>query len=104
MGTFINLSTISLVYSGIPSVPETFIRKSGNGSLYTYKVYGTAGQSVEVRGGFVGDTWEDMQQIAVLTVNDPNPVDNPQSAVVQHTWPVLAVQGAAQVKIARGHA
>lgn len=98
MGTFINLSTISLVYSGIPSVPETFIRKSGNGSLYTYKVYGTAGQSVEVRGGFVGDTWENMANICTLTVGQ---ID---SAVVQHTWPVLAVQGAAQVKIARGNA
>ena len=68
------------------------------GSTYTYRAYGTAGQSVEVRGGFVGDTWENMQQIAVLTVGGT------QSAVVQHTWPVLAVQGVAQVKIARGNA
>lgn len=70
----------------------------GSGSVYTYRAYGTAGQTVEVRGGFFGDAWADMQQIAVLTVGGT------QSAVVQHTWPVLAVQGAAQVKIARGHA
>lgn len=74
------------------------IRQNGTGSVYTYRVYGTAGQSVEVRGGFAGDAWADMEWICTLTVGGT------QSAVVQHTWPVLAVQGDAQVKIARGSA
>lgn len=74
------------------------VAQNGTGSVYTYRAYGTAGQTAEVRGGFAGDAWADMQQIALLTVGGD------QSAVVQHTWPVLAIDGAAQVKIARGHA
>lgn len=76
----------------------------GSGSVYTYRAYGTAGQTVEVRGGFVGDAWADMQQVCVLTVGDPDSVNNPQSTVRQHTWPVLMVDGDARIKIARGAA
>ncbi len=72
----------------------------GSGSVYTYRLYGTAGTTGEVRGGFVGDAWADMQVICTLTVGDPNPDTNPQSAVVQHTWPVLMING--NIKVARG--
>lgn len=75
------------------------VAQNGTGSVYTYRAYGTAGQTAEVRGGFAGDDWEDMQQITVLTVGGDE-----QSDVAQHTWPLLAVQGDAQVKIARGQA
>lgn len=71
----------------------------GSGSVYTYRAYGTAGQTVEVRGGFVGDAWADMQQVCVLTVGG-----TVQSAVLQHSWPVLMVDGTASIKIARGEA
>lgn len=90
-------TNIFTVFDGTVSTPTT-ISLHGLGSVYTYRAYGTAGQTVEVRGGFVGDTWADMQQIAVLTVGGT------QSAVVQHTWPLLAIDGTAQVKIARGNA
>lgn len=90
-------TNIFTVFDGTVSTPTT-ISLHGLGSVYTYRAYGTAGQTVEVRGGFVGDAWADMQQIAVLTVGGT------QSAVVQHTWPLLAIDGTAQVKIARGNA
>lgn len=70
----------------------------GSGSVYTYRAYGSAGQTVEVRGGFPDDTWDDMELIAVLTV------DGTRSAVLQHSWPVLMVDGTASIKIARGEA
>ena len=90
-------TNIFTIFNGSASSP-VFVEPKGVGSVYTYRAYGTAGQTAEVRGGFVGDAWADMQQIAVLTVGST------QSAVVQHTWPVLAVEGAAQLKIARGAA
>jgi len=96
----VHVGGISVLYDeGVAADRTIYVKPSDTGgSVYTYRAYGTAGQSVEVRGGFAGDTWADMQQISVLTVGGT------QSAVVQHTWPVLAVQGAAQVKIARGNA
>jgi len=94
---FIEITEVMQIYSGVPSSSET-TPVGGDGSIYTYKAYGTAGQSVEVRGGFAGDAWADMEVIAVLTVGGR------QSAVAQHTWPVIAAQGAATLKIARGAA
>lgn len=70
----------------------------GGGSVYTYRAYGTAGQTVEIRGGWPDDAWADMEWICTLTVGGT------QSAVVQHTWPVIAVDGSATLKIARGNA
>ncbi|MEC7118656.1 MAG: hypothetical protein VXW65_01980 [Pseudomonadota bacterium] len=90
-------TSIFMVFSGEAATP-VIIEPSGTGSVYTYRAYGTAGQTVEVRGGFAGDDWEDMETIVTLTVGGT------QSAVLQHTWPVLAVQGDARVKIARGAA
>lgn len=78
----------------------TTVLTSGKGTIFTYRVYGTAGQTGEVRGGFSGDLWEDMQQICVLTVADPNPVSNPQTAHSRAAFPVLMVQG--NIKIGRG--
>ena len=75
---------------------------SGSGSVFTYRLYGANGTTGEVRGGFIGDSWADMQTVCTLVVADPDPKKNPQSAVVQHTWPVLMVNG--NIKIARGNA
>lgn len=100
MADVVHVGGISVLYDeGVAADRTIYVKPSdGGGSVYTYRAYGTAGQTVEIRGGFADDAWADMQQIVVLTVGGT------QSAVVQHTWPVLAVQGAAQVKIARGNA
>lgn len=99
MADVLHVGGISVLYDDTATDQVIYVKPSGgSGSVYTYRAYGTASQTAEVRGGFVGDAWADMQQIVVLTVGGT------QSAVVQHTWPVLAVQGAAQVKIARGNA
>ena len=92
----IALANVKLIYDGIPADGALITVGDGVGSVYTCRAYGTAGQTVEIRGGFPDDAWADMQQIAVLTVGAD------QSAVTQHAWPVLAVQGAARLKIARG--
>jgi hypothetical protein len=99
MATKIKVNGIRVIYDDTsPSNPTFIPRDVAGGTVFTYRAYGTAAQTVEIRGGFPSDAWEDMQQIVVLTVGGT------QSAVVQHTWPVLAVQGVAQVKIARGNA
>jgi hypothetical protein len=100
MADVVHVGGISVLYDeGVAADRTIYVKPSDTGgSVYTYRAYGTAGQTVEIRGGFTGDAWAAMQQIAVLTVGGT------QSAVVQHTWPVLAVQGVAQVKIARGNA
>lgn len=100
MADVVHVGGISVLYDeGVAADRTIYVKPSDEGgSVHTYRAYGTAGQTAEVRGGFVGDAWADMQQIAVLTVGGT------QSAVVQHTWPVLAVEGAAQLKIARGAA
>lgn len=91
-------TNIFTVFDGTVSTPTT-ISLHGSGSVYTYRAYGTAGQTVEVRGGFPGDAWEDMQELCILTVGG-----TVQSAVLQHSWPVLMVDGTATIKIARGEA
>ncbi|MEC7120593.1 MAG: hypothetical protein VXW65_11930 [Pseudomonadota bacterium] len=98
MTDLVHVGGISVLYENTAADRTIYVKPSGTGSVYTYKVYGTAGQTAEVRGGFAGDEWEDMEWICTLTVGGT------QSAVLQHTWPVLAVDGDAQVKIARGHA
>lgn len=98
MARLINIGDVSVVYSGATTGTQVPI-KAGNGSVFTYRAYGTTGQSAEVRGGFPDDTWETMQQICVLTVGG-----SVQSAVLQHSWPVLMVDGTASIKIARGEA
>jgi len=77
------------------------VAQNGTGSVYTYKVYGTAGQTAEIRGGFAGDEWEDMQHIATLTVDAADPIVAPRSTTRIHAWPMLAVSGTARLKIAR---
>lgn len=100
MADVVHVGSISVLYDeGVAADRTIYVKPSdGGGSVYTYRAYGTAGQTAEVRGGFVGDDWEGMESIVTLTVGGV------QSKVLQHTWPVLAVDGAAQVKIARGHA
>lgn len=98
MARLINVGDVSVVYSGATTGTQVPI-KAGKGSVFTYCAYGTTGQSVEVRGGFPSDAWADMQQLCVLTVGG-----TVQSAVLQHSWPVLMVDGAASIKIARGEA
>lgn len=98
MARLINVGDVSVVYSGATTGTQVPI-KAGKGTVFTYRAYGTTGQSVEVRGGFPSDAWADMQQLCVLTVGG-----SVQSAVLQHSWPVLMVNGAASIKIARGAA
>lgn len=98
MARLINVGDVSVVYSGATTGTQVPI-KAGKGTVFTYRAYGTTGQSVEVRGGFPSDAWADMQQLCVLTVGG-----SVQSAVLQHSWPVLMVNGAASIKIARGEA
>lgn len=99
MQTIKMVSGIQPFFDSATADENTFIvAQNGSGSVYTYRAYGTAGQTAEVRGGFAGDDWEDMESIVTLTVGGV------QSKVLQHTWPVLAIDGAAQVKIARGAA
>lgn len=99
MKTIKMVSGVQPFFDSATAEANTFIvAQNGTGSVYTYHAAGTAGQTAEVRGGFAGDDWEDMETIVTLTVGGT------QSAVLQHTWPVLAVQGDAQLKIARGSA
>lgn len=98
MARLINVGGVAVVYSGTTTGTQVPI-KAGKGTVFTYRAYGTTGQSVEVRGGFPGDAWEDMQELCVLTVGG-----TVQSAVLQHSWPVLMVDGTATIKIARGEA
>jgi hypothetical protein len=103
MKTIKMVSGIQSFFNSVTASDNTVIvNQNGIGSVYTYRAYGNTGDTVEVRGGFVGDEWDDMQHIATLTVNADNPLMNPQSTVIQHTWPVLALEGTAQLKIARG--
>lgn len=99
MADLVHVGGISVLYDDTATDQVIYVKPSGgSGSVYTYRAYGTAGQTAEVRGGFAGDDWEDMEPIVMLTVGGT------QSAVVQHTWPLLAVDGDAQLKISRGHA
>ena len=97
MATKIKLSGVRAIYDDTsPSNPTFIPRDVAGGTVFTYRAYGTAAQTVEVRGGFPSDAWEDMQQIGVLTIGGT------QSMHVQHAWPVIAVFGTAKIKIARG--
>lgn len=100
MADVVHVGGISVLYDeGVAADRTIYVKPSDTGgSVYTYHAYGTTGQTVEVRGGFAGDDWADMEVIAVLTVGGR------QSAVLQHTWPLLAIDGTAQVKISRGAA
>ena len=101
MASTINIGGVSTVYSG--GLTDKVLPITGaSGSVFTYRLYGANGATGEVRGGFAGDTWADMQVICTLVVGDANPDVNPQSAVVQHTWPVIMISG--NIKVARGAA
>jgi hypothetical protein len=91
-------TNIFTVFDGVALAPFV-VEPNGTGSVYTYRATGTAGQTVEIRGGFAGDAWADMEWIETLTVGGAK-----QSLVAQHTWPVLQVQGTARLRIARGGA
>jgi len=103
MADVVHVGGISVLYDeGVAADRTIYVKPSDTGgSVYTYRAYGTAAQTVEIRGGFTGDAWEDMQQIAVLTVDAADPIAAPRSTTRIHAWPVLAVSGTAQLKIAR---
>ena len=100
MASTINIGGVSPVYGGGTTDKVLPVSNAG-GSVFTYRLYGTNGTTGEVRGGFVGDAWADMQAICTLEVGSADR-DKPQSAVVQHTWPVIMING--NIKVARGHA
>ena len=99
MVDYLKINQARAVYNDTPAPNSFFVPEDvGTGSVFTYRAYGEVAQSVEIRGGFPDDVWEDMEWICTLTVGGT------QSAVVQHTWPVVAVAGSATLKIARGNA
>lgn len=66
------------------------------GDNYTYKLNGSLGDAVEIRGGIDTDTWEDMELICILEIGGER-----RTASVHHLWPNLMINGTGQLIILR---
>ena len=94
---FTNSSTV--VYNCLANAASLFYSTPwGNGGLHAYKLNGVEGDSVEVRGGAVTDSWDEMELICILTIGGER-----RSACVEHIWPIVEFRGIGTLLILRGN-